>query len=364
MGFPDVILPGDVRNDLYLTLNSAEFSSKAYNSNAKNIEVIVRVCNEKGQVVPNVITLGAGAESQSEYKSVVYYHDEKPKWAETFKITIPIEEFYGSHIRFLFKHRSSNESKDRNEKPFALSFIKLGNTNGTAINDQVYHLLVYKIEKKFDEASENHHSQYMKLPSTRSELEARLTGNPNLKAVSAQFSTNTLTLQLKDTFSISTVICSTKLTKNYDLMSLLAIQPENASDKEIENCLQAFRNVDGEEIVKFLQDTFDALFKIFVDKDTERINRLFFESLIRMIGLISDPKYEHFRPVLDSYINDGYSWPTAYEKLILVLKSEIEDVTLDDDAGKVNGFSSGSERGSRGSFGRLFDQAEYSHEII
>lgn len=47
MGFPEIILPGDVRNDLYLTLVSGEFS-KGSKSTDKNVEVTVRVCNEKG----------------------------------------------------------------------------------------------------------------------------------------------------------------------------------------------------------------------------------------------------------------------------------------------------------------------------
>lgn len=47
MGFPEVILPGDVRNDLYLTLVNGEFS-RGSKSSDKNIEVVVTVCNEKG----------------------------------------------------------------------------------------------------------------------------------------------------------------------------------------------------------------------------------------------------------------------------------------------------------------------------
>lgn len=51
MGFPEVILPGDVRNDLYLTLNSGEFP-KGNKTSDKNVEVTVTVCNEKGTAIP------------------------------------------------------------------------------------------------------------------------------------------------------------------------------------------------------------------------------------------------------------------------------------------------------------------------
>jgi len=47
MGFPEVILPGDVRNDLYLMLVSGEFSRGSMSSD-KNIQVTVTACNEKG----------------------------------------------------------------------------------------------------------------------------------------------------------------------------------------------------------------------------------------------------------------------------------------------------------------------------
>lgn len=86
MGFPEVILPGDVRNDLYLTLVYGEFS-KGTKTSDKNIEVSVAVCNEKGAIVPNVMALGAGAAMLDVYKSVIYYHEYKPKWNETFRVS-------------------------------------------------------------------------------------------------------------------------------------------------------------------------------------------------------------------------------------------------------------------------------------
>lgn len=51
MGFPEVILPGDVRNDLYLTLVGGEFP-KGNKTSDKNVEVVVKVCNEKGVAIP------------------------------------------------------------------------------------------------------------------------------------------------------------------------------------------------------------------------------------------------------------------------------------------------------------------------
>ncbi|KAI1293752.1 Dedicator of cytokinesis protein 1 [Halotydeus destructor] len=350
MGFPEVILPGDVRNDLYLTLSSGDFSSKS--SNAKNIEVTVKVYNEFGKVLDNVIKVGAGPDptlSTSEYKSVVYYHEEKPKWMETFKITIPIEEFYESHLRFTFKHRSSNESKDKNEKPFAFAFIKLMNGNGTTLRDQTHELLVYKIDNKKFSESDQVSSQYLNLPSTRSDLEVLSTktsiiqlNSTSLKSLSSQFSAPGLTLVPKDSFTMSTVICSTKLTQNIDLLGLLKWSIDTPDDN-LKTCLYALMKVDGEEIVKFLQDILDALFNILIAKDSEEFDNLVFEALVFIIGLISDIKYEHFRPVLDVYIMENFSATLAYNKLILVLKRYVDGLCKpeveedEDNPSKING---------------------------
>jgi dedicator of cytokinesis protein 1 len=45
-----------------------------------------------------VITLGGGVELMNEYRSVIYYHEDKPRWLEIFKVAVPIEDFKGSHL--------------------------------------------------------------------------------------------------------------------------------------------------------------------------------------------------------------------------------------------------------------------------
>ncbi|XP_014489472.1 PREDICTED: dedicator of cytokinesis protein 1 isoform X4 [Dinoponera quadriceps] len=316
MGFPEVILPGDVRNDLYLTLISGEFS-KGSKSTDKNVEVTVKVCNEHGVAIPGVMTLGGGAPSIDEYRSVIYYHEDKPRWCETFKIAIPIEEFKQAHLKFAFKHRSSNEAKDKSEKPFALSYVRLMQRNGTTLQDIQHELLVYKLEqKKYDESD----ISYLKLPSTRGELaELNMEKKPSL---------GSLTLSSKDNFLIATNICSTKLTQNVDLLGLLNWASHNTDLKE---SLAALMKVDGEEIVKFLQDVLDALFNILMsNSDSDVYDDMVFECLLYIIGLVSDRKYQHFQPVLDLYISESFSATLAYKKLIAVLRKRIDIVSNND----------------------------------
>ncbi|XP_061941676.1 dedicator of cytokinesis protein 1 isoform X6 [Apis cerana] len=316
MGFPEVILPGDVRNDLYLTLISGEFN-KGSKSTDKNVEVTVKVCNEFGIPIPGVITLGGGALLIDEYHSVIYYHEDKPRWCETFKIAVPIEEFKQAHLKFTFKHRSSNEAKDKSEKPFALSYVKLMQRNGTTLQDIQHELLVYKLDqKKYEETD----ISYLKLPSTRGELiELNIEKKPTLGA---------LTLSSKDSFLIATNICSTKLTQNVDLLGLLNWASHNTDLKE---SLTALMKVDGEEVVKFLQDVLDALFNILMsNSDSDIYDDMVFECLLYIIGLVSDRKYQHFQPVMDLYISESFSATLAYKKLITVLRKRIDNATNND----------------------------------
>lgn len=50
MGFPEIILPGDVRNDIYVTLIHGEFD-KGKKKTPKNVEVTMSVFDEEGNLL-------------------------------------------------------------------------------------------------------------------------------------------------------------------------------------------------------------------------------------------------------------------------------------------------------------------------
>ncbi|XP_004537877.1 dedicator of cytokinesis protein 1 isoform X3 [Ceratitis capitata] len=342
MGFPEVILPGDVRNDLYLTICGGEFARIAKTSE-KNVEVTVYVCNEQGQTVPGVMSIGAGHSPIDEYKSVVYYHDDKPKWLETFKIHVPIDEFKQCHLKFMFKHRSSNEQKDKSEKPFGLSYVKLMQDNGTTILQGQHVLTVYKIDhKKYDK---NNANVYLELPATIGELQG------------TKPSAGGLSLFPKDQLTICVNLCSTKLTQSVSLLGLLNW---SAHKETLEESLNALSNVPGEEVVKFLQDILDALFNILVENDDpERYDQLVFMSIIHLIETVSDLKYQHFLTVLDVYINESFSATLAYDKLINVLQKNIREAIEPKEKS-----ADGIEIEERIEVKRLYKTTRYLHYVI
>ncbi|KAB0390354.1 hypothetical protein E2I00_010268, partial [Balaenoptera physalus] len=294
------ILNGDIRNDLYLTLEKGDFE-RGGKSVQKNIEVTMYVLYADGEILKDCISLGSGEPNRSSYHSFVLYHSNSPRWGEIIKLPIPIDRFRGSHLRFEFRHCST---KDKGEKKlFGFAFSPLMRDDGTTLSDDIHELYVYKCDEN---STFNNHALYLGLPCCKEDYN----GCPNIPS-SLIFQRST-----KESFFISTQLSSTKLTQNVDLLALLKWK---AFPDRIMDILGRLRHVSGEEIVKFLQDILDTLFVI-LDDNTEKYGLLVFQSLVFIINLLRDIKYFHFRPVMDTYIQKHFAGALAYKELIRCLK--------------------------------------------
>ncbi|XP_042199746.1 dedicator of cytokinesis protein 2 [Callorhinchus milii] len=306
MGFPEIIMPGDVRNDIYVTLVQGEFD-KQNKTTQKNVEVTMCVCDEYGSVIPNAICQGAGDRPVTRYQSVVYYQLRQQRWMETVKVAIPIEDVHKTHLRFTFKHRSSGDSKDKSEKIFAMAYVKLMKLDGTTLRDGEHDLILYKGDSRKLEDPNIYLNQ---ICSRQSDHKLSL-------SASFRSSSGSHLVCSRDSFQISTLVCSTKLTQNVDLLGLLKWRSNVGFLNEN---LRKLMKVDGGEIVKFLQDTLDAMFSIMMEfSDIDTYDKLVFDALIFVIGLIADRKFQHFNAVLEAYIKQHFSATLAYKKLLSVL---------------------------------------------
>ncbi|CAH1784994.1 unnamed protein product [Owenia fusiformis] len=314
MGFSDVIMPGDVRNDLYLTLSHGDFD-RGSKTSSKNIEVKVTVLDKDGAIIKDSIHYGAGENPCSEeYYSTVFYHNNVPKWNDTIKLTVPIDKFYGSHFRLEFRHCST---KSPEKKLFSFGFAKLMNEDGTTMKDGCHELYLYKTE---DVSKLKSVDYYIDLPFMQDKIELTAGGSQG----------NTFFQRAtRETITIETKLCSTKLTQNVDLLGFLKWRSEPES---VQLTLEKLRMLDGQEKVKFLQDIMDTLFSMFSLEENSVSPKAsqVFQTLVSIFGLLEDRRFEHFKPVMDAYISNHFSAPLVYSDLLNCLKDQLDGIDAAD----------------------------------
>nr|XP_018899728.1 PREDICTED: dedicator of cytokinesis protein 3 isoform X2 [Bemisia tabaci] len=296
LGFPDVIMPGDVRNDLYLTLERGEFE-KGGKSTGKNIEVTVLVLDSEGQRIPNTLWGASGVDGSSEYQSMIIYHHNSPAWFETIRLTVPIEKYQNAHVRLEYKHCSTRDKTD-NKKLFGFSFARLMEPSGATLQDGSHELFVFRCYEK----SKLDPSLYLGLASGPNDPVGKCDGT-------------VFSVSHKEMVYIRTLLCSTKLTQNVDLLYLLQWKQH---PERIQEALKRALKLDGEELVKFLQDVLDALFSMFSTEDGNSTSHsgLVFHVLVSIFSLLYDSKFEHFKPVMDAYIKGHFAAALVYKGLL------------------------------------------------
>uniref|UniRef100_A0A8C6UCJ8 Dedicator of cytokinesis 4b n=1 Tax=Neogobius melanostomus TaxID=47308 RepID=A0A8C6UCJ8_9GOBI len=263
LGFSDVIMPGEMRNDLYITLERGEFE-KGGKSVARNVEITVYALDIDGQILK--VAAGSGEPGADEYHSLVLYHNNSPRWAEQIKLPIPVDMFRGSHVRFEFRHCST---KDKGEKKlFGYSFVPLMQEDGRTLPDGIHELIIHKCEENTSLAD---CSRYLKLPFSKANLPSN---NQTLKGI-------------KESFWITSFLCSTKLTQNGDMLDLL---------------------------------------KWRISVVLQRYGLKVFDSLVHIINLLQDSKFQHFKPVMDTYIESHFAGALSYRDLIKVLKWYVDRI--------------------------------------
>lgn len=168
--------------------------------------------------------------------------------------------------------------------------------DGAAVQDGQHELYIYKCE----DPQKLENCGYLSHPFYSKDYE----GNHD---IIGQFSRSH-----KEVVFVKTLLCSTKLTQNVDLLALLRWK---SHPEKIQESLQRVLRLRDEELVKFLQDVLDALFALFSTEDGNSTahSGAVFHVLVSIFSLLDESKFQHFKPVLDAYIKDHFAAALVYK---------------------------------------------------
>ena len=336
LGFPDVVFPGDVRNEVYIKLWSGEFfagtAGKAYRKSMGlipgaapgpfNIQVTVEVRNSAG-TVERVISPGSGEPSVTQFRSMIFYRNNTPTYGELIKLLLPNDVPSQYHLFFTFRHRTSKEkvtngnrnSLDGADRPFAFAYLPLFPDSRAFVQDGSHSLVLYRA----DRLPNISHSDYYGAPAILppGQRAESLVIPPQLQRTA---------VPMRDNLVIRSYLCSTKYTQNSVLLGLLHWE-SLASHEELQTVLTKFTFVGEVEIVKFLGDIFDSLFGILLSSGNVggRLDDLIFSALVAVLGIVQDHRFSNFQPVLDVYIEKHFSCATASSHMIHSMNRLIVD---------------------------------------
>lgn len=340
LGFPDVVFPGDQRNEAYIKLWSGEFypsSNKMAGNSLRNIQVSVEVRTRDGRVVEDVISRGAGEPLLTQFDSLVFYHQNAPTWGELVKLQLPRDIMEDCHLFFSFRHRSTKEERGLAaasnvthgspapqssssvaiSRPFAYGYLPLFESSRAFIPDGSHTLFLWRTNRPPAQIGPD---LYFNLPPV----------TPAGRNINDVVPTNLAsTVQpLRDILTLRTFLVSTKYSQNDVLLKLLNWEHLLADDfEELRSVLNQFTFVGEVEIVKFLRDIFDSLFGIATSSRNSRgeLDDLVFNSLVTVLGIVQDRRFTNFRATLDVYIERHFKFTTAHNKLIASMSKLIAD---------------------------------------
>ncbi|KAI8745394.1 dedicator of cytokinesis protein 3, partial [Biomphalaria glabrata] len=307
MGFSEFINPGEVRNDLYLTLIGADFD-RGSKTASKNIEARVTVNNHNYEIIKDCILSASGDQMSSTFFSYVLYHSNTPKWQETIRLSIPIEKFNVAHIRIELCHCSNRDKAEK--KMYGFAFLSLTKQGNIAQEDGKYDLRIYKC----DDSSKV--KNYLRLSYLRDESE-------DFKKSSNEHSP--YQQSSREFLSIRTLLCSTKFAQKTELLNVLQWR---SNPSKILYHLDSLIKLKGQELVRYLQDVLDALFDMFTAGEKEQVPFAMeiFQTLVHIFNLLHEDKFKKFSDVLEEYLQKSFSSPLAHRDLMLCLKKQAERI--------------------------------------
>ena len=341
LGFPDVVFPGDVRNELYIKLWSGDFTASQSTSARRNVtslgrgqvtgnvQVTMEVRNQEGRMIDRAISQCSGEPEMAQWHSMVFQRTTQPHFGELVKLRLPLQGAQQWHLFFTFRQRNSRERSssrnDTSERPFAFAYLPLFPDGRAFLEDGSHTLILYKAGHLTQITPDMYLNATPWLPVNQRPDQVYIP--PELQRVAQP---------LRDSLVIRSSLCSTKFTQNSVLLSLL--NWEQITDRELlSTILSKFTFVGEVEIVKFLRDIFDSLFAILVSASNQsgEMDGLVFNALVTVLGIVQDRRFSNFQPVLDVYIERHFNCASAASHMIHSMNRLLQDPTASETASSL-----------------------------
>ncbi|KAH8119460.1 cytoplasmic protein [Phellopilus nigrolimitatus] len=298
LGFPDVVFPGDIRNEMYIKLWSGEFFSSHGSSRLSvsnfapnnNVQVTAELRDHLGNTIERGISQGSGEPPVTQFHSMVFQRNNVPTFGELMNA----------------RERTTVRVGGELERPFAFAYLPLLPDSRAFLEDGSHSLVLYRITSPNQVPPDTYLSR---LPWT--------TGGQRVESLSIDQDLIRSSPPIRDNLIIRTSLCSTKFTQNQVLLSLL--NWDQLHDRDVlSTILSKFTFVGEVEIVKFLRDIFDSLFAILVSQSNVagEMDGLVFNALVTVLGIVQDRRFSNFQPVLDVYIEKHFNCSSASSHMI------------------------------------------------
>lgn len=316
--------PNSFRNDLYIKLWSASFAApqvipggsirsrkSVIPSSQGDVQVTVELRRNDGQIIPDAIYAGGSGEPpMAQHHSLVFHHNERPTFGELLKVSLPArtpECHLFLAFRYRGKDRRNGHDQQELERPFGFACLPLFSST-SCVKDGSHELALYKLERNIQWPNP---SLYL---DTLSNHDGTSSDAIAVKGL----------IPLRDRMTLRSYLCSSIHTQNDTLRMLFGWQSVLPDVEKLSSTIQMLGFVSEEETVKFVPAIFDSLFGILVanfEEREDRLHDLVFQSLIRLLSIITDRRFPNFRSVLDTYISQQFNYPASSFHLLRSMKS-------------------------------------------
>ncbi|PSN61283.1 hypothetical protein BS50DRAFT_639523 [Corynespora cassiicola Philippines] len=288
--------PTKPRSDIYLTLVEPFLPKNAFLSHPKtgivplaqtssmgNLQLTIEVRKSSGERIEGCIFPSSNSQGHTAWRTTAIERGEG--WNLTVRLAINPEDVPGSHIVM--------SVADAPGFPFALCWMPLWNQDAF-IRDGDHSLALYRYDE-YTSSMIAGKGAYLGLPWNARRKDEQVMGP-------------------MASLHLRTFLCSTKYSQDPSLLGLLKWKEQPAG--ELVGLLRKFPFVPEIEIVKLLNEVFDALFEILVEyAGSDEYEDLVFNALVIVLGIVHDRRFK-LGPLVDRYAETKFNYPFATSCLV------------------------------------------------